>query len=364
MPGASASAAPSAPAAGLDDDLEKAFAADKSQTEAAARALAAPAASARATKLGAGGDADEDEAAPAAPPTLVTSAEVGMPSWHEFAEGWQLGIYRDPVLCGVLAGLVLGVLGVFVVLRRAVFVTAAVSQGAGLGVALAFFIAIRWNIDVPPVLGAFAMALLAAATLALPSERVRLPRDAVLGFAYLAASALAVLCGDRIAQESHNIAAILFGSAVLVREIDLWLVAGIGALVLLVVVLSYRGLVFAGFDPEGARVQRLPVRRLDLLLWGLVALEASVTTRALGSLPVFAFAVLPAMGGLALANRLRTALWVAALTGGAAGGLGYLFAFFFEFPVGASQATVAVIMMLLCVGIAWIGGRGRVPAPT
>ena len=263
------------------------------------------------------------------------------------------------MLCGVLAGLVLGLLGVFIVLRRAVFVTAAVSQSAGLGVAIAFLLDIHAGVTVPPVVTAFAFALVATGLLSVDSERLRLPREAVLGFAYVAASASAVLVGDRISQEAHDVAAILFGTAVLVRPLDVWMVGCSGLFVLGAVVWCYRGLVFAGFDPEGARVQRLPVRSLELLLWFLVALEVSVATRAIGALPVFAFAVLPAMAALALLERLRYALVAAALVGGAAGGGGYLLAFFMEFPVGACQAALATLAFAAAALVARVR---RVPA--
>ncbi|HMJ14136.1 MAG TPA: metal ABC transporter permease, partial [Polyangiaceae bacterium] len=240
---------------------------------------------------------------------------VGMPSWDEFASGWDLGLYQDPILCGVLAGLVLGVLGVFVVLRRAVFVTAAVSQSAGLGVALAFLLQLRFDVALHPVVGAFVLALLATMLLAGRYERFRLPKETLLGFTYIGASASAILVSDRITQEAHDISAILFGTAVLVRPVDLSLVTAVGAVVLIVLGVFYKGLVFAGFDPEGARVQGLPVRFLDLLFWVLVAAEVSVATRAIGALPVFAFAVLPAMAALSSVERLRSALAVAAVVG-------------------------------------------------
>jgi zinc transport system permease protein len=272
--------------------------------------------------------------------------EQAGPSWADFAQGWDRGIYRDPVLCGGLAGLVLGLLGVFIVLRRAVFVTAAVSQAAGLGVALAFYLAIHHSLDVPPVVAALVLGVTATMSLALPVHRLRLPRESALGLCFIAASALAVLVGDRIGQEAHDVAGILFGTAVLVRRSDLWAVAIVGGVTTLVVAVFYRGLVFAGFDPEGARVQKLPVRGLNLLFWALVAIEVSVATRALGALPVFAFAVIPAMAALPLVRRLPYALIGAALIGGASGALGYLFAFFFQFPVGASQAVVAVVIWL------------------
>jgi len=319
------------------DELEEAFGSDLG---------AGPSTSATATP-------SAPHEAPAQPPMgAERSAVEGVPSWSEFAHGWELGIYRDPVLCGVFAGVVLGVLGVFVVLRRAVFVTAAVSQAAGLGVALAFYLELTLHAHIPPVLAALALALGATAVLTYRMQRMRLPSETLVGLIYLAASAGAILVGDRIAQESHDIASILFGTAVLVRPMDLALVVGAGTITLIVISAGYRGFLFAGFDPEGASVHRLPVRLLDLSLWVLVALEVSVTTRAIGALPVFAFAVAPAMAALALLERVRWALALAAALGGLAGGLGYLFAFFYEFPVGASQATLSLLFLLICLPLA------------
>jgi zinc transport system permease protein len=272
------------------------------------------------------------------------------PTWHDFAANWDL--YRDPVVCGVVAGAVLGMLGVFVVLRRAVFVTAAVSQSAALGVALAFLLGIYLGVTPPPVLCAFVLALAATGVLAWRSRSTRLPREAIVGLLYVGASALAVLVGDRIAQEAEDITAILFGTAVLVRPEDLLAVLTVSGLVVVALGALYRGLVFAGFDPDGARIQGLPVARIELLLWTLVALEVSVTTRAIGALPVFAFSVLPAMAALRASNRLSHAVLLAGLAGALSGGLGYLSAFMLRFPVGAAEACVAAVLFSLAVVLA------------
>lgn len=272
-----------------------------------------------------------------------------IPRWADFIGAWDL--YRDPIYAGVVAGLVLGYLGVFVVLRRLVFITAAVSQAAGLGVALSFYAAIHLDIAVPPSFGAIVLALLTAALFAATPEKIGLSRGSLLGFAYLTAWAGAVLVGDRIAQESHDIAAILFGSAVLVRPRDLRDIELFGAIVMGAHLWAHRGLAFAAFDPAGARVQGLPVRWLDLGSWASIAVMVSVATRALGVLPVFAMAVLPAMAAMMIARRLPAALAIAAVLGAVSGGLGYLFAFFFSFPVGASQAMVASLIFMALVPV-------------
>ena len=301
--------------------------------------------------------------APAAPVSAeavvqapVTHAQIAVepPRFSEFVENWAL--YRDPILCAVIASAGLASLGLFVVLRRAVFVTATLTQAAGLGVALAFFLEIHYGLAVPPVLGALVASIVFTGLAGARSSK-RLSRETAIGFTFVAASALAVLVGDCITQEAHDIAAILFGTAVLVRPLDLALVAGTSAVSLLSLFWLGRALTFTGFDPEGAQIQGLPVRALEIGFWSLFAIEVSVATRALGSLPVFAFSVIPAAAGLVLANQVRAAIGLSVLFGMVAAALGYVFAFMFSLPVGASQAAIAAVLLLAALGFSRLRAR-------
>lgn len=281
------------------------------------------------------------------------------PEWSELVAGWELGIYREPIYCGVLAGFLLGYLGVFVVLRRSVFVTATVSQAAGLGVALSFYLQIHAALTVPPVLGAVLVALGFTALLALPLDRLPMSRESLIAVAYLVAWAAAIIVGAGISQEAHDIASILFGTAVLVRSEDLYALAAIGGGALIWHAYAHRGITFVLFDPQGARVQGLPVRTLDLSSWLSMSLVVSVATRALGVLPVFAFAVLPALSGMLLCASLRGVLFVASLLGAIAGGGGYVVAFFSDLPVGACQASIAAGGLAFAAAARWIRGAVR-----
>lgn len=260
--------------------------------------------------------------------------------WSDFFGAWEL--FRDPVLCGILAGAALGLLGVYIVLRRVVFMAAVLSQSAGLGVALAFWVGMQLDREVEPMVGAVLLCFAATLLVLVRPERLHLSREALLGTAWVTAGAAALVVGEAISVEAHDIGAILFGSAVLVRPVDLQLVGGAAAVTLLAHGWLRRGLVFAAFDPDVARVQGLPVTRLDLLLWLVVALTVSVSTRALGALPVFALSVLPALAGLLAAPRLAWVFPTALVVGMASGGLGYVLAFFESWPVGASQTLVAL----------------------
>ena len=77
----------------------------------------------------------------------------------------------------------------------------------------------------------------------------------------------------------------------------------------------------------------------------------SVTTRALGAMPVFAFSVLPAMTALSLGRRLSAVFTLAAMLGLLSAVLGYLAAFFLRFPVGACQTVVAALFAALAMAL-------------
>jgi zinc transport system permease protein len=281
--------------------------------------------------------------------------ETPVLTWHAFVGAWDL--FRDPLLCALVAGAVLGFLGVFVVLRRMVFVSAGVTQSAGLGVALAFYAQIHLGVHLDPLFGAATLALLATLALSVDTGILRLPRESVLGLVFALSGGGAVLLGDRISQEAHDIESILFGSAVLVRPLDLAIVLVAGGIILAVHLWWIRGLVFASFDPDAARVQGLPVSLLDRTLFVSIGIMVGVSARALGSLPVFAFSVLPAAAALLLGFRLPWALAVATLLGALAGVGGYLFAFFYQFPVGGSQTVAASAFVVVAIIVRLVGRR-------
>jgi zinc transport system permease protein len=258
----------------------------------------------------------------------------------------------------VVAGAVLGLLGVFVVLRRMVFAAAALTQAAGCGVALAFFLEIHAGLSASlaaPRAWSLGLTLLATLVLQWPGRRI-VTRESLLALAYMLGGGGALLLGSRISQEAHDIQSILFGTGVVVDAADLVLVLGVGGLVAGWLAWWHRGFWFATLDPERARVRGLPVAGLDVALLLMLAVYVSVTTRALGALPVFAFSVLPAVGAIAVARRPGVALGLAAVLGGVAGCGGYMVAFFGSFPVGASQTVLAAVLVGLA--LAWRGLTG------
>jgi zinc transport system permease protein len=296
------------------------------------------------------------------------------PTWSEFwANFW---IFRDAIITGGLAGLLLGFIGVHVVLRRMVFASSAIAQAAALGVALSFWIGalvdpVRHAVGhmagadahvtpfiFEPVLWAVVASLLATLVFIANPVRLHLTRESLLGFVFLASGAGAVIVGDKITQEAHDLSAILFGSAVVVQSMDLVLVSVATVVLLGGHIAAWRALVFAGYDPLGARVQGLPTRALDGFLFVSVGLSVALCTRALGALPVFAFSVLPAMAALVLTSRMALVFGLAGLFGALSGVGGYAVSYRAELPVGATQTALAALILGVALAARAVVGRG------
>lgn len=277
-----------------------------------------------------------------------------------FFEAWEL--FRTPTLTGTVAAALLGVVGVYVVLRRMVFLSAAISQAAGLGVALWYWLGLSFGLTgwfASPTVGAGLLTLSATFVIAADRSATSARRDALIGVVYLVGSAGMLAIGSRIVEELQDIDALLFGSAVAVSEADFHLVAVTALVVLALHLALWRGFGASSFDPDGARVRGLPVRALELALFASLAVAVSVSTRVLGALPTFAFSVLPSLAAVRVAPNLPVALVVGGLAGAVSGGLGYLAAFLYEVPVGAAQTLVAAALVMVAEVVGRLLGRGQ-----
>lgn len=278
-----------------------------------------------------------------------------------FFEGWAL--FREPVLAGAIAGALLGMLGVYVVLRRVVFLSAAISQAAGLGVALALYGKLHLGLVgwmASPTIGAAVVT--GIAVLPFVGVGTGAKRDSLLGVIWLLGAGGTLVVATRIASELSDIQDLLFGTAVAVVPEDFTLLWQAALGIALLHIWWQRGFAAASFARDSARVRQVPTRLLDAVLFASIALAISICTRILGALPTFAFTILPALAALAIARHLRMALMLATVIGAAMGFGGYLLSFRYSLPVGAAQTLVGVALVGVCylpAGVRWVLVRRR-----
>ncbi|WP_216213882.1 metal ABC transporter permease [Amycolatopsis aidingensis] len=213
-----------------------------------------------------------------------------------------LDFVQTALLAAAVLGLVAGVLGPLIVLRRMAFAVHGTAELAFTGAAAALLIGV--GVQYGALVGAVLAALLFGVFGGRESDR-----DSVIGVILSFGLGVGVLLLWYVPERTSNRLGILVGQIVAIDTTDFTLLVIAGALVLLVLALIYRPLLFASVDPGVAMARGVPVRLLSPLFAVLVGVSTSLGVQIVGALLVVALMVTPA----AAAARVTASPWRATL---------------------------------------------------
>jgi zinc transport system permease protein len=262
-------------------------------------------------------------------------------------------LFREALYGALIIALACSVLGVYVVLKRIVFVGAAMAQLSSAGIALALWMHGRgWGGELShhPIAFALVFALAGALFFGLGvGTRSGVPPDATIGVTYAVAAAAGILLISKATTgEAHDI--FLQGNILGITRRDTWVLIGIAVPVLLVHALFYKEFLFVSFDRETARTLGYRVTRWNLLLYFTLGIVIAHAMRFAGVMLVFNFLVLPAVTGLLLARSMAGIFAIAVTTGVAAAVIGFALSVPFDLPSGPSIIACSGAITLLAWG--------------
>jgi len=278
----------------------------------------------------------------------------------DMATLWRL--FPDAVMAGVVIAAVCAVLGVFVILKRIVFIGIALSEVAACGIAAAMIAGVH------PFVGAGLLTLAAVAVLAYPFEVNRLPRDAILGITFVLASSLSILLVARSGFGLHDVRSLLYGDLILTSRQDLAIIL-IALVPALAAVLAFlRPMLHTFMDRDGARVLGIRVVLWELLFFFALGLAVSAASKVAGALLVFCYLVVAPSTALLISRRLGVVLALAVLLAVASTLGGLTWAVARDLPANQTIAVAACGLFglaLLGAGVRRLSYRlRRRPPPT
>jgi len=246
------------------------------------------------------------------------------------------------LVASALIGLTCSIIGVFVVLRNMSFIGDGLAHASFAGIVIAYLLKINLYA------GGLVFAVLTALGIGSISKRSELSLDTTIGVLFTSAFALGVLLMSRVHGYVSDLQDFLFGNILGVDRTDIVLVISLAILVLAVVVLLYKELLFASFDPVMAQASGLPTDMLYYLLLVLLAVTIIVSLQAAGIVLVAALLVTPAATAYQLTTRFRSMVVVSACigVGSAVGGL------YASYYLNAASGATIVLAATACFFLA------------
>jgi zinc transport system permease protein len=202
-------------------------------------------------------------------------------------EALQFEFMRNALLAGVLASIMCGVIGTFVVVNRIVFISGGIAHAAYGGIGLAFFFGFSY------LLGILGFSLLISVVMAAVSLKTKQRADTIIGVLWAVGMAMGVILLDLKPGYNVDLMSYLFGSILTVPASDLWLMLVLNGLVVLTVTYFYHDLVSLSYDEDFAQVRGVPVRILYFLLMAMIALSVVMIIQVVGLILVIALLTIP-----------------------------------------------------------------------
>jgi len=253
----------------------------------------------------------------------------------------------------VIVGVVCAVIGSYVVLRGMAFLGDALAHAILPGVAIAYITGANLTV------GALVAAVIVALLIGLFTRQGTIREDTAIGILFAAALSLGVAIISSIRTSAVDLSHILFGNMLGVSSTDLWLAAGLGLLVLAVIVILYRPFLVVSFDPTLAATLRWPGEFFRILLLVLLALTVVISLQTVGIGLVAAMLVTPAATAYLLTRRLDRMMVLSAALGALASIIGLYISYYANIASGAAVVLVATGFFLLAFlfapgrGLAW-----------
>jgi zinc transport system permease protein len=280
-----------------------------------------------------------------------TGSSITITDMPSFLDALSYEFLRNALLAGVIASVLCGVVGTFVVVKRLAFLSDGLSHAAFGGMGVCFFLGID------PLIGAVALSLAAAIGLgSINSETVR-SYDTFIGVLWAVGMAVGIVFLYLTPGYAPNLMTYLFGNILLVSQRDIVLILAFAVFVLGILGLFFQGIVAVAFDEVFARVQGVRVRLLMTLLLTMIALSVVVLIQVVGIILVVALLTIPPVIALMLFKDLRGVLISSVVVGVGITLGGLALSFYHDLPSGPAIILLGAALLAVVFSVKKLSGE-------
>ncbi len=250
-------------------------------------------------------------------------------------ELFQYPFMQKALIAAVLVSIACGVVGSYVVIKRIVSLSGAISHAAFGGVGLGYFLGVN------PVLAAIPFSIISAMAIGGVRQITNISEDTGIGILWSVGMAIGVIFINLTPGYAPDLFSYLFGSILTVNNTDLYIMLILDIIIIATVYLFHREFLAVSFDEEFSKVVGLPAILIYMLLLALVALSVVVLIKVVGVILLIALFTIPAAISKQYTYNLRKLMFLATIIGTILTSLGLILSYIFNL---ASGATIVMVL--------------------
>ncbi len=270
-------------------------------------------------------------------------------------EWLSLAFMQRALFAALITGVTAPAIGTFLVQRRLSLLGDGLGHLAVAGVGLSFLT------GTAPLPMAVAICVIGSIGIEMLRESGRASGDVGLAILFYGGLSGGLLLAGLAGQGAGTLSGYLFGSLLTVSVADLWVIAGLGAVVLIVALGLLPQLFTVSADEPFARSIGLPARFLNILVVSLAAITVTVSMRTVGLLLVSALMVVPVATANHIVIGFRTGLLTSMGLGAVAALSGAIGSYYLDTAPGSLIVVIAIGLFALSWPVSRLLQRRRRP---
>ncbi len=199
----------------------------------------------------------------------------------------QYSFMQNAILASVLAALVCGLVGSFIVVRRMVFVSGGITHASFGGIGLGLYFGIN------PFASAAVFAVGSALAVRRLSRTGQIREDAAIAAIWAFGMAIGTLFMTLTPGYNTGLSSFLFGNILLVSSGDLYALSILALLVVTLFILAYRPILYVAFDSDFAHSRGINSKLIDYIMTIVTALSIVMSIRMVGIMLLLSLLTLP-----------------------------------------------------------------------
>ena len=248
------------------------------------------------------------------------------------------GFMQRALITGIAAAVCCAMVGLYLVLKRYSLFGDALSHMAFGGIALGYFL------NVYPIWTATAVSVSAAMGITKLRKSTKISGDAAIAVMLSSGLGMGVILVSAAHGFTIDLFSFLFGSVLLTNMSDTLSFIGISCGVIVTLLVFRKPLLHFTFDEEQAKINGVPVEKLNYLFIALAAVTVIITMRLVGILLISALIVLPNITSMMMGKGFKKTMMISISLSVAATVAGIIL----SYPLNLAPSG-SIVMMLVAM---------------
>ncbi|MFN3466762.1 MAG: metal ABC transporter permease [Candidatus Brocadiales bacterium] len=250
-----------------------------------------------------------------------------------------LSLFRYALSGIVLVSFICSYLGVYLILKRIIFLGVAIAQISSMGVAFAFLL------HLPPTVFSLLFTFLGMLIMSQNLAGKRLSQEGIVGLAFVTASAVTTLMMAKSPLGIHEVEHVVYGDILAISPMQVYIALGVVITVITLHLLFYKEFIFVSFDYDMARAQGMNSALWNMLLYFSIGASIAIGIMIAGNMMITSSIILPALNGLVLATRLRNVFIISCIQGVCTATIAFFISYLLDLPYGPTTAASSFVTL-------------------